>query len=154
MMTKSNSEDKTKIVIAVISAIAVIAAAVIGAAWGDIRTWLSEGRDIAKLGGVWRGDFTLTNGDPYDMTVTLGGNCALGKVCGTFQIEIPNSMPCTADITIVSIKDRRYVFDANNMSDSCIAVDYQYFELLNDNSLIYEVGEGASLGRGVLRKVP
>ena len=153
-MTKSNSEDRTKIVIAIISAIAIIAAAVIGAAWGDIRAWFSEGMDIAKLGGVWRGDFTITNGDPYDMTVTIGGNCTLDKVCGTFQIEIPSSMPCTADITIVSIEDRRFVFEASNMSGSCIAVDYQYFELLDDNSLIYEVGEGSSMGRGVLRKVP
>jgi hypothetical protein len=153
-MTKSNSEDRTKIVIAVISAIAVIAAAVIGAAWGDIRAWVSEGKDLAKLGGVWRGGFTLTNGEPYNMTVTLGGNCTLGKVCGTFQIEIPNSMPCTADITIVSIKEGRYIFEASNMSDSCIEVDYQYFEFLDGNSLIYEVGEGASLGRGILRKVP
>jgi hypothetical protein len=153
-MTKSNSEDRTKIIIAVISAIAVIAAAVIGAAWGDIRGWFSEGKDLAKLGGVWRGDFTLTNGEPYNMTVTLGGNCALGKVCGTFQIETPNMMPCTADITIVSIEDKRFVFEASNMSASCIAVDYQYFELVDDNSLIYEVGEGASMGRGVLRKLP
>ncbi|NOH03014.1 MAG: hypothetical protein HND47_14180 [Chloroflexi bacterium] len=153
-MTKANSEDRTKIIIAVISAIAVIAAAVIGAAWGDIRSWLSEGKDMARLGGVWRGDFTLTNGESYNMTVTLGGNCMLGKVCGTFQIDIPNTMPCTADITIVSVKDKRYVFEAGNMSTSCIAVDYQYFELVDDNSLIYEVGEGVSMGRGVLRKLP
>jgi len=153
-MTKSNSEDRTKIIIAVISAIAVIAAAVIGAAWGDIRAWLGEGKDIARLGGVWRGDFTLTNGEPYNMTVTLGGNCTLGKVCGTFQIDIQNATPCIADVIITSIKDDRYIFAASNMSNSCVEVDYQYFEFLDDNSLIYEVGEGASLGRGVLRKVP
>jgi len=75
-------------------------------------------------------------------------------VCGTFQIEIPNSTPCTADITITSIKDRRYVFEVSNMSNSCVAVDYQYFEMLDDNSLIYEVGEGAAMGRGVLKRVP
>lgn len=154
-MAKLNSEDRTKIIIAVISAVAVILAAVIGAAWSDIRSWFSQGNELAKLGGVWRGELTLYTGVKLDMTVTFEGNCSLNEVCGTVLMETPNANYCKADVTIVSLEDNRYMIEPSNLSASCLQnAEYRYFEYLDKNTLVYEVGEaGKVFSRGTLKRV-
>jgi inosine-uridine nucleoside N-ribohydrolase len=84
---------------------------------------------ITELAGTWEG-FT----GEYHITFFLGAECRLNEVCGTFEIT---EFSLSGDVTFVKVDGRRYEFKATNISSGQPGNEYEYLELLDNDSLRY-----------------
>lgn len=113
--------------------------------------------DLTFLTGVWGGEFKTDYAGPWDILLTLNGNCRINEICGTIQFD---QASCTASVTIVSAINNRFDFIVEKVGEApeCLPVDYQYFEYIGNDTMNYFVGwtdtEGLSVkGYGVLNRI-
>ncbi len=102
------------------------------------------------IAGMWSG--TAKNGDfAFQVTVTIGKSCAIGSVCGPFDIP---AIPCSGTFTLIGIRGTTYQFQAGNYQGSCTPGASDFLQLLPDGTLYY-ISRSPSFGEsnGVLVKV-
>ena len=97
---------------------------------------------VTGLGGVWEG-FT----GEFHITFTLGDECRLHEVCGTFEIP---EFGMTGDVSFVAVEGSRYVFRASNISTGIQGNEYEYLELLPDGTLLYHTEDGGVISEAIL----
>jgi len=85
------------------------------------------------IAGTWSG--TAKNGDfTFQVTVTIGKSCAIGSVCGPFDIP---AIPCSGTFTLIGINGSTYQFQAGNFQGACTPGASDFLQLLSDGTLLY-----------------
>jgi len=147
-------------VVATITALLVLAfyTASIGSKNQEIHQPIADNStldtELNLLAGVWSGEFKTDDAGPWDILLTINGNCRLNEICGTVQYD---QTSCNASVKIISVEDNRYGFEVGKVGTGpeCLPVDYQYLERLDDNTLKYVVMWSSNIeARGVLNKIP
>lgn len=91
-------------------------------------------KNADAIAGTWSG--MAHNGDfSFQITVTINRSCAIGSVCGPFDIP---EIPCSGTFTLTGISGSVYQFQGGDFEGSCTAGASDSLELLSDGTLLYK----------------
>lgn len=101
------------------------------------------------IAGVWSG--SASGGSfTFQITVTIAASCAIGSVCGPFDIP---AIPCSGIFTLIGISGTTYHFQAGNKQGSCGQSVSDTLTLLPDGTLLYVSKGDYGESRGVLQRI-
>jgi hypothetical protein len=101
------------------------------------------------IAGVWSGSAS-GGSTTFQITVTIAASCAIGSVCGPFDIP---AIPCSGTFTLIGISGTTYHFQAENKQGSCGQAVSDTLTLLPDGTLLYVSKGDYGESRGILRRI-
>ena len=104
------------------------------------------------IAGTWSG--TATGGDSnFQITTTIAKSCAIGSVCGPFDIP---AIPCSGEWTLMGISGTTYQMQAGSLKGKCAGDEgssSDSLQLLDDGTLLYKCMGGCGEEQGILQRV-
>jgi virginiamycin B lyase len=103
------------------------------------------------IAGTWSG--TLKNGDVnLQITETIGQACAIGSVCGQFDIP---SIPCSGTWTLMDVSGTTYQWQPGSYKGKCAgdSAGSESLELLPDGTILATSTGSYGVEQGVLQRV-
>lgn len=102
------------------------------------------------IAGTWSG--TAKGADStFQITTTIAQSCAIGTVCGPFDIP---AIPCSGSWTLRGINDTTYQFQASNFKGKCSGGGASdSLQLLPDGTLLYTCTGSCGEEKGILKRV-
>jgi virginiamycin B lyase len=105
-----------------------------------------------SIAGTWSG--TAKGGDfNFQITTTIAKSCAIGSVCGPFDIP---AIPCSGEWTLMGISGTTYQMQAGSLEGKCAGNEggsSDSLQLLADGTVLYKCTGGCGEEQGILQKV-
>jgi virginiamycin B lyase len=140
-----------KLLVSILMLVSVLLSACAPAATPLAPTAVSP-TNADAIAGSWSG--TAKGGDfNFQITTTISKSCAIGSVCGPFDIT---AIPCSGEWTLMGISGTTYQMQAGNLKGKCAGNEggsADSLQLLADGTVLYKCTGGCGEEQGILQRV-